>query len=158
MKQSVRINVNGEEAEVILETNRTLLEVLREDLSLTGTKCGCDTGDCGACAVLLDGKPCLSCLKLAVDVQGNEIITIEGLGQDGKLDALQKAFIEKGAFQCGFCTPGMILICKALLNENARPTAEDVKNAISGNLCRCGSYDKIVEAVLSVANYTCVVQ
>jgi len=151
MKRILKLHVNGEEFEVLTEIHKTLLEVLREDLGLTGTKRGCDLGTCGACTVLIEGKPYLSCLTLAVDVQGKKIVTIEGLAQDGELHPLQKAFVEKGAIQCGFCTPGMILTAKAFLDENLHPSEGDVKKAISGNLCRCTGYIKIVEAILSIA-------
>ena len=151
MKHVIKLHVNGEEFEILTEVHKTLLEVLREDLGLTGTKRGCDLGTCGACTVLIDGKPYLSCLTLATAVQGKQIITIEGLTQDGELHPLQKAFVEKGAIQCGFCTPGMILTAKALLDEHPHPSEGEVKRAISGNLCRCTGYVKIVEAILSVA-------
>jgi carbon-monoxide dehydrogenase small subunit len=151
MKRILKLHVNGEEFEFLTEIHKTLLEVLREDLGLTGTKRGCDLGTCGACTVLIEGKPYLSCLTLAVDVQGKKIVTIEGLAQDGELHPLQKAFVEKGAIQCGFCTPGMILTAKAFLDENSHPSEGDVKKAISGNLCRCTGYVKIVEAILSVS-------
>jgi carbon-monoxide dehydrogenase small subunit len=154
MKQIIRFHVNGEEFEVLTEIHKTLLEVLREDLGLTGTKRGCDLGTCGACTVLIEGKPYLSCLTLAVDVQGKKIVTIEGLTQEGELHPLQKAFVEKGAIQCGFCTPGMILTAKAFLDENPHPSEGEVKRAISGNLCRCTGYVKIVEAILSVTSKT----
>ena len=150
MKRIITLNVNGEDFEALIETHRTLLEVLREDLGLTGTKRGCDLGTCGACTVLIEGKPYLSCLTLAVDVQGKKIVTIEGLAQGEEIHPLQKAFVEKGAIQCGFCTPGMILTAKAFLDENPHPSEEEVKKAISGNLCRCTGYIKIVEAILSV--------
>ena len=151
MKRIIKLHVNGEEFEVLTEVHKTLLEVLREDLGLTGTKRGCDLGTCGACTVLIDGRPYLSCLTLAVDVQAKKITTIEGLNLHGKLHPLQKAFVEKGAIQCGFCTPGMILTAKAFLDEHPRPSEEEVKKAISGNLCRCTGYVKIVEAILSVS-------
>ncbi len=151
MKRIITLNVNGEEFEVLTEVHKTLLEVLREDLGLTGTKRGCDLGTCGACTVLIEGKPYLSCLTLAADVQGKKILTIEGLARDGIPHPLQKAFVEKGAIQCGFCTPGMILTAKAFLDENPHPKEEEVKKAISGNLCRCTGYVKILEAILSVA-------
>ena len=150
MKRIIRLLINGEELEILTEGHKTLLEVLREDLGLTGTKRGCDVGTCGACTVLVDGKPQLSCLTLAVDVQGKEITTIEGLARAGRFHPLQKAFVEKGALQCGFCTPGMILTAKAFLDEHPQPSEEDVKKALSGNLCRCTGYVKIVEAILSV--------
>ncbi len=151
MKRILKLNVNGEDLEILVEGHKTLLEVLREDLGLTGTKRGCDLGTCGACTVLIDGKPWLSCLTLATAVQGKKITTIEGLAEDGKLHPLQASFIEKGAIQCGFCTPGMILTAKAFLEENPRPSEEEVKKAISGNLCRCTGYVKIIEAILSVS-------
>jgi len=151
MRQPLKLHVNGEEHEILTETNKTLLDVLRENLGLTGTKRGCDLGTCGACTVLINGKPHLSCLTLAVDVQEKEILTIEGLGQDRKLHPLQKAFVENGAVQCGFCTPGMILTAKAFLDEHPSPAEEDVKKTISGNFCRCTGYVKIVEAILAAA-------
>jgi len=149
MKRIINLHVNGEEFEVLTQVHKTLLEVLREDLGLTGTKRGCDLGTCGACTVLIEGKPFLSCLTLAVDVQGKKIITIEGLADERKPQPLQKAFVEKGAIQCGFCTPGMILTAKALLDENPHPSEIEVKRAISGNLCRCTGYIKILEAIMS---------
>ena len=152
MKRILKLHVNGEEFEVLTQVHKTLLEVLREDLGLTGTKRGCDLGTCGACTVLIEGKPFLSCLTLAVDVQGKKIVTIEGLAREGKPHPLQKAFVEKGAIQCGFCTPGMILTAKAFLDENPHPSEIEVKRAISGNLCRCTGYIKIVEAILSTNN------
>ncbi len=151
MKRILKLNVNGEDLEILVEGHKTLLEVLREDLGLTGTKRGCDLGTCGACTVLVDGRPWLSCLTLAVAVEKKKITTIEGLAQNGKLHPLQNAFIEKGAIQCGFCTPGMILTAKAFLEENPHPSEEEVKRAISGNLCRCTGYVKIVEAILSAS-------
>jgi carbon-monoxide dehydrogenase small subunit len=151
MKQVIRLHVNGEEHEVLTEIHKTLLEVLREDLGLTGTKRACDLGACGACTVLMNGRPQLSCLTLAVDAQGKDITTIEGLAGNGELHPLQKSFVEKGAIQCGFCTPGMILTAKAFLDEHPHPSERDVKKAISGNLCRCTGYVKIVEAILAVA-------
>jgi len=151
MKQILNLHVNGEAFEVLTEVHKTLLEVLREDLGLTGTKRGCDLGTCGACTVLIEGKPYLSCLTLAVDVQGKNIITIEGLSLEGKPHPLQEAFVEKGAIQCGFCTPGMIMTAKALIDENPHPSEIEVKRAISGNLCRCTGYIKIVEAIMSAA-------
>ena len=151
MKRVLKLHVNGETLEILSEPHKTLLEVLREDLGLTGTKRACDLGTCGACTVLINGKPHLSCLTLAADAQGKEILTIEGLSQDGELHPLQKAFVVQGAIQCGFCTPGMILTAKAFLEEHPHPSEEEVKKAISGNLCRCTGYVKIVEAILSVA-------
>jgi len=150
MKQVLKLHVNGDEFEILTEIHKTLLEVLREDLGFTGTKRGCDLGTCGACTVLIDGKPHLSCLTLAVAAQGKRIITIEGLAQGGEPHPLQKAFVEKGAIQCGFCTPGMILTAKAYLDEHPHPSEEEIKKAMSGNLCRCTGYTKILEAILSV--------
>jgi len=150
MKRILKLHVNDEEFEVLTETHKTLLEVLREDLGLTGTKRGCDLGACGACTVLIDGRPHLSCLTLAADAQGKKITTIEGLSQNEKPHSLQTAFVEKGAIQCGFCTSGMILTAKSFLDENPHPNEKEVKKAISGNICRCTGYVKIVEAILSV--------
>lgn len=151
MKQQVRMRVNGEEVVEWVEPRRTLLDFLREDLNLTGSKKGCDLGNCGACTVLMDGRPINSCLVLAVEVEGREILTIEGLSERTKLHPIQEAFIEHGAVQCGYCTPGMILSAKALLDENPHPTEEEVRVAISGNLCRCTGYKRIVKAILDVA-------
>ncbi len=151
MKQLIELRVNGEVRDVIVEPQVTLLEALRERLGLTGTKRGCDIGQCGACTVLLDGQPVRSCLTLAMDAQGREITTIEGLTRNGELHPLQRAFHEHGAIQCGFCTPGMILTARALLDENPTPTAGEVKQAISGNLCRCTGYVKIIEAITATA-------
>ena len=154
MKQQVRMRVNGEEVVGWVEPRRTLLDFLREDLDLTGSKKGCDSGNCGACTVLMGGKPINSCLVLAVEAEGQEILTIEGISDRKKLHPLQESFIQHGAVQCGYCTPGMILSAKALLDENPHPTEEEVRVAISGNLCRCTGYKKIVEAILSLAK-TC---
>lgn len=151
MRRVVELSVNGDTYEVLVSPNQTLLEVLREKLGLMGTKRGCDLGACGACTVLIDGEAHLSCITLAMDAVGKEIITIEGLSHDGDLHPLQRAFIEGGAVQCGFCTPGMILTAKAVLDEEERPTEETVKKKMAGNLCRCTGYKKIVGAVLSVA-------
>lgn len=151
MKQLIELKVNGECYETAVEPRRTLLEVLRDNLGLTGAKEGCDLGACGACTVLIDGKATLSCLTLAIDAQGKEISTVEGLAKEGKLHPLQQNFVDHGAIQCGFCTPGMVLSAKALLDENPHPTEEEVKKGISGNLCRCTGYTKIVEAVLATA-------
>ncbi len=151
-KQLIELKVNGERREVLVEPRTTLLQVLRENLGLTGTKQGCNGGDCGACTVLIDNHPVDSCLTLAIEAQGKEILTIEGLDHQGKLHPLQQAFIDHYAVQCGFCTPGMILSAKALLDKNSHPTEEEVREAISGNLCRCTGYVKIVEAILAVVN------
>lgn len=149
-KQPVRLVVNGEPYELAVEPRTTLVELLREELRLTGTKEGCGIGVCGACTVLLDGKAIKSCLVLALKANGKEIMTIEGLAKKGELHPLQKAFIDHGAIQCGYCTPGMILSAKALLDENPHPTEEEVRMAMVGNLCRCTGYVKILEAILSV--------
>jgi len=151
MKQPVTLRVNGETHELPIDVRRTLLEVLRDELNLTGTKEGCGTGDCGACTVLLDGIPTASCLTLAVEAQGKEISTIEGLARDGQLHPLQRAFIDRGAIQCGFCTPGTIMSAKALLDKNPQPSEAEVREAVSGNYCRCTGYTKIVEAILAAS-------
>ena len=150
-KQDVTLVVNGKNYKVMVDPHRTLLEVLRDELHLTGAKYGCGQGECGACTVLADGKPILSCLTLVVAVDGKKITTIEGLAEDGKLHALQEAFIDCGAIQCGFCTPGVILTAKALLDENPEPTEGAVREYLKGNLCRCTGYAKIVEAVLTAS-------
>jgi len=147
MKIPVQLKVNGETYEIAIAPYRTLVDVLREEIRLTGSKKGCDVGDCGACTVLLDGKPVNSCLVLAATAQGKEIVTIEGLAQNGKLHPLQEAFIKEGAVQCGYCTPGVLMSLKALVDHNLAPTAEDVKIAMAGNLCRCTGYTKIFKAV-----------
>lgn len=152
MKQLITLNVNGETHELAVYPWRTLLEVLREELKLTGAKKGCDKGDCGACTILMDGRAVLSCLMLAVSCQGREILTIEGLAENkDNLHPIQKAFVEKGAIQCGYCTPGMILTAKALLDDNPNPTRDQIKRGISGNLCRCTGYTKIIEAIETAA-------
>jgi carbon-monoxide dehydrogenase small subunit len=152
MRKPIKLRVNGQEREIIVEPRQTLLDALRYDLGLTGTKEGCGDGNCGSCTVLLDGKAINSCLVFAIEVDGQEITTIEGLFQAGKLHPLQQAFIDEGAVQCGFCTPGMILTAKALLDSNPNPTEVEVRQAIAGNLCRCTGYDKIVRAILKVAS------
>ena len=150
-KEIANFIVNGKSYEVIIEPNMLLIDVLRDKLGLTGTKYACGTGDCGACTVLVDGKPALSCLTLAVTVKNKNILTIEGLAKGTTLHPIQQAFIDHGAVQCGFCTPGMILSAKALLDEKPTPTREDIKVALAGNLCRCTGYIKIVDAVLDAA-------
>ena len=150
-KQITEFMVNGKPYEVILESHMTLLDVLREQVGLTGTKYGCGEGECGACTVLIDGKPVLSCLTLAITARGKNILTIEGLAKGNTLHPIQKAFVDYGAIQCGFCTPGMILSAKALLDENPNPTREEAKTALAGNLCRCTGYVKIIDAVLAGA-------
>jgi aerobic carbon-monoxide dehydrogenase small subunit len=151
MKMIIQMTVNGELVEAAVEPNRTLLQFLREDLGLTGTKHGCGLGDCGACTVILDGKPVNSCLVLAVQARGRDVLTIEGLAANGNLHPIQQAFVEKGAIQCGFCSPGMILSAKALLDENPNPTEREIRTALSGNLCRCTGYQLIVEAIREAA-------
>ncbi|MEM3420763.1 MAG: (2Fe-2S)-binding protein [Candidatus Hadarchaeum sp.] len=146
----VRLNVNGKNYEVEVKPHWTLLQVIRDKLGLTGTKYGCGTGECGACTVLIDGKPMTSCLVLAASAEGRKIVTIEGISSD-KLHPIQEAFIEEGAIQCGYCTPGMILTAKALLEKNPHPTEEEVRRAIDGNLCRCTGYVKIVKAILKAS-------
>ena len=150
-KRLIALQVNGNEYEIAVEANRTLLEVLREDLRLTGTKEGCDDGTCGACTVLLDGVPVRACLYLALEVQDKAITTIEGLARGHRLHPLQQAFVNHGAIQCGYCSPGMILTGKALLDQNPAPTLREIQRAISGNLCRCTGYNKIVTAIQSAA-------
>ncbi|MEW6262567.1 MAG: (2Fe-2S)-binding protein [Thermodesulfobacteriota bacterium] len=143
----ITLIVNGASRVLEVEADRRLLDVLREDLGLTGTKKGCDEGDCGACTVLLDGRPVNSCLVLAVQADGKRIETIEGLARGSELHPLQRAFVDGGAVQCGFCTPGMIMTAKALLNENPKPTRAEIQKAMAGNLCRCTGYLQIVEAI-----------
>jgi len=150
-KYTISLKVNDETYEVVASPNRTLLEVLRDDLHLTGTKESCGEGVCGACTVLIDGQPMRSCLLLAVAMEGKEITTIEGLSRGEKLHPVQEAFVMHHAIQCGFCGPGMILTAYALLNENPNPTEKEIRRAISGNICRCTGYAKIVEAVKSLA-------
>jgi carbon-monoxide dehydrogenase small subunit len=150
-KRTITFTINDELVSLAVEPHWTLLRVIRDELRLTGTKEGCGEGDCGTCTVLVDGKAVNSCLILAVDADGKTITTIEGLAQGGELHPLQKAFIEKGAVQCGFCTPGMILSAKALLDGNPHPSEEEIRSAISGNLCRCTGYVKVIEAIRSVA-------
>ena len=145
------VTVNGEQQEIFVAPWRTLIDVLRNDLGLTGIKEGCGNGNCGSCTVLLDGQPVDSCLVLIGEVEGREITTIEGLARGGVLHPLQKSFIEEGAVQCGFCTPGVILSAKAFIDSNPHPTEQEVRMAIAGNLCRCTGYDKIVRAIMRVA-------
>lgn len=149
MKQLLRFRVNGENQEIYSEPWQVLRDVLRDELGLTGVKEGCTTGNCGACTVLIDGKAVKSCLVLASQAVGKDILTIEGLSKNGELHPLQQAFIDYFAVQCGFCTPGMILTAKALLDENPEATEEDIRHGLHGNLCRCTAYVKIVEAVLA---------
>jgi aerobic-type carbon monoxide dehydrogenase small subunit (CoxS/CutS family) len=151
MKQIIHLEVNGFERELAVETHHTLLEVLRRDFDLFGAREGCGIGMCGSCTVLLDDKPVSSCLVLAALAEGKRILTIEGLAQNGQLHPIQQAYIDHTAFQCSYCTPGFILTTRALLDENPAPTADEVREYLSGNLCRCGSYVKILEAVLDAA-------
>lgn len=148
MKHTITVTVNGDAYCLAVDSSRTLNELLREDLNLTGTKFGCGTGDCGACTVMVDDRIVSSCLTLAVEVDGKSVTTVEGLAPSGEeLHPIQKAFIEKGAIQCGFCTPGMEMSALALLDKNPNPSAGDIRHALSGNLCRCTGYKKIVEAI-----------
>jgi carbon-monoxide dehydrogenase small subunit len=149
MKKLIQMTINDRAYEVAVEPNKTLADLIRYDLGLTGTKKGCDTGDCGACTVILNGDPVNSCLVLAVQADNAVIETIEGLSTDNGLHPLQQAFVEKGAIQCGFCTPGMILSAKNLLDKHPAPTEEEIREGISGNLCRCTGYQKIFEAIES---------
>lgn len=150
MKYSLTLKVNGEFHNLEIDAHRTLLEVLRNELELTGTKEGCGHGECGACTVLLEGHPANACLVLALQAQGKEVLTIEGLSREGTLHPIQEAFISHGAIQCGFCTPGMVLSVKAFLDRHPRPEEREIREALTGNLCRCTGYQKIVEAVLSL--------
>ena len=145
--RQIKLEVNGQPQELSISPSQTLLEVLREDLGLTGTKEGCSVGECGACTVILNGKAVNACLMLAAEADGKKITTIEGLAQDGRLHPVQQAFVDHGGFQCGFCTPGMIMSVKALLDENPSPTDDEIKTGIAGNLCRCTGYTKILESV-----------
>ena len=147
----IRLTLNGEETDVSFAPYKTLLEVLREDLGHTGTKHGCELGECGACAVLLDGKPVLSCLLLALECDKKNILTVEGFGTDGKLHPLQEAFADLGAAQCGYCTPAILVTAKALLDQNPRPSRDEIREALSGNLCRCTGYAPIVRAAIEAA-------
>jgi aerobic carbon-monoxide dehydrogenase small subunit len=150
-KRRITFTVNGKSVEGDIDCRMTLAEFLRQELELTGTKVGCNRGECGSCTVLLDGNPIYSCTFLAVEAAGRDVLTIEGLSDNGELNPLQEAFIEHDALQCGYCTPGMIMSIEALLDRNPHPTEDDVKKAIDGNLCRCGSYPNIVKAALAVS-------
>jgi carbon-monoxide dehydrogenase small subunit len=149
MKRAIELSINGDTYDVVVSPNNTLLEVLRDKLGLMGTKRGCDLGACGACTVLINGEAYLSCVMLAIDARGKDILTIEGLAEGGELHPLQSSFVEKGGLQCGFCTPGMILTARAILNEEENPTEDVIKRKMAGNLCRCTGYKKVVEAVMS---------
>jgi carbon-monoxide dehydrogenase small subunit len=151
MKKIVSLTVNGVVRELAVEPRRTLAQLLREDLGLTGTKKGCGIGDCGACTVLLNGVATFSCLTLAIQADGCEVETVEGLAENGQLNRLQRAFVDQGAIQCGFCSPGMLMMATELLRRDAHPSEQDIRRAISGNLCRCTGYQKIVEAIQAAA-------
>jgi len=151
VKVRLSLTVNGERVETLVDGYKTLLEVLREDLQLTGTKHGCELGECGACAVLVDSEPALSCLLLGLECEGRDIVTVEGLISDGRLHPLQDAFADLGAAQCGYCTPGILVTAKALLDREPHPTREQIREALSGNLCRCTGYLQIIEAVEAAA-------
>ena len=152
MKQVAQLKINGSPYEVMVAPNETLADVVRRKLGMTGTKVGCEQGDCGACTVLIDDKSQLSCLTLAIACEGKDIRTIEGLESNGTLDPIQQAILEKNGVQCGFCTPGVIMSAKGLLNDNPQPTREEIKVGLSGNLCRCTGYEKIIEAVEAVVD------
>jgi carbon-monoxide dehydrogenase small subunit len=151
MKHRIKLRVNGQDHEVLVDTRITLVDLLRERMGLTGTNKGCATGECGACTIIMNGDAVNSCLVLAVDADGAEITTVEGLAHNGNLDPLQQAFIDEGAVQCGFCTPGMIMVAKDFLRKNPNPSEDDYLTAISGNLCRCTGYIKIVNALKKAA-------
>lgn len=151
MRHLITATVNGRQREISVKSHQTLLEVLRDDLRLKGTREGCSVGVCGSCTVLVDGKPVSSCLMLASNAEGREVLTIEGLGRDGRLDPVQQAFLDHQAFQCGFCTPGMIMAVKGLLNEHPRPDQARVRDYLSGNICRCGTYEEVMAAVEELA-------
>lgn len=151
MKTLLQLQINGELYEIYASVHKTLLELLREDLGLTGTKHGCELGECGTCAVLIAGQPVLSCLTLPIELQGQAITTIEGLAEGGKLHPLQEAFADLGAAQCGFCIPGMLLSAKAMLDQTPHPTRQQIRESLAGNLCRCTGYTKIIEAIEKVS-------
>jgi carbon-monoxide dehydrogenase small subunit len=151
MKQAITLRVNDQEYDIVVEGRTRLLDAIRDQCDLTGAKEGCSTGDCGACTVLVDGKPVTSCMTFAVAMEGRELTTIEGVAQNGALHPVQEAFIEFGGLQCGICTPGMILSAKALLDENPTPSKDEIRFALAGNLCRCTGYQKIVEAVVKAS-------
>lgn len=150
-KHTITLIVNGQKEELLINSNTTLLHALREQLGLTGTKNGCEAGECGACTVLIDGEPVNSCLALAVEMDGREITTIEGLSSDGKITPLQQAFTDKNAVQCGYCTPGVLMAATALLRRNPTPSVEDIQKALVGNLCRCTGYQRIIDAILEAS-------
>lgn len=151
MKHDISFTINGERVHLEVEPNKTLLKMLREDLNLTGAKEGCGAGECGSCTVIIDGKAVNSCMMLAVEADGKDIVTVEGLAKNGVLDPLQDAFIKNAALQCGYCTPGMLMSAKALLMRNPNPSEDDIKEAIGGNLCRCTGYKAIIDAIKEAA-------
>ena len=151
-RKTISINVNGVECSAEVEARTTLLDLVREQFGLTGAKLGCDIQVCGACTLLLDGKPVSACSVLAIDADGYEVVTVEGLGSDGKLDPIQESFMEFGALQCGYCTSGFVLTAKALLEECPRPSDEQIRSYLAGNFCRCGCYQEIIQAVKNVAS------
>jgi len=151
---SITVTVNGSREYLTVSSNMTLLQMLRERLALTGTKNGCEAGECGACTVLMNGEPVNACLVLAAEAEGAEIVTVEGLAHDDQLDVVQQAFVEEGAVQCGFCTPGVLISARALLDRNPQPTDEETREALVGNLCRCTGYNRIVRAVQKAAHTT----
>ena len=151
MKRLLSTIVNGEARDLVVDTRQTLLEALRDELRLTGTKEGCGNGNCGSCTVLLNGRPVDSCLVFAVEAEGQEVTSVEGLAQQGQLHPIQQAFIDEGGLQCGFCTPGFLMSTKALLERNPSPTEQEIRLAIAGNICRCTGYDKIVRSIMSAA-------
>ena len=151
MTHTIAVTVNGVQEHVDVPANMTLLHMLREKLALTGTKNGCESGECGACIVLLNGEPINSCMVLAVEADGTEVVTVEGLASGERLDTLQRAFVEEGGVQCGFCTPGMLISGRALLDRNPNPTEDEIREALVGNLCRCTGYTRIVRAIQKVA-------
>lgn len=150
-KHTITIIINGQSEELLVSSNQTLLHLLRDQLGITGTKNGCEAGECGACTVLVDGEPVNSCLLLAVELDGREITTIEGLSNNGKLTPLQQAFADLNAVQCGYCTPGMLMAATALLRRNLKPTSEDIQKAMVGNLCRCTGYQRIIDAIMEAS-------
>ena len=151
-QQTITVNVNGAQERIDVQPNLTLLQMLREKLALTGTKNGCEAGECGACTVLVDGEPVNSCMMLAIEADGRDVLTVEGLAPEGHLSPLQGAFVEHNAVQCGFCTPGMLMSAYALLKRNPTPTEEQIKQALVGNLCRCTGYVRIIRAIKAVAD------
>ncbi len=154
MKKLIKVRVNGDAHEVAVDTRQTLLQVIRDVLGLMGTKEGCSNGNCGACAVLLDGSPVDSCCVLAIEAEGHEVVTVEGLARDGEMSPLQRAFVEMGALECGYCSPGVLISATALLRDNPKPSEVEIRRGIAGNLCRCTGYDKIVRAIAAASEYS----